>query len=1075
MELYTNMWYPPITTNYDFEIGRWTTNDDSREYNGYLDDFRIYNKALTSTEIGYLANKMTKITNNFHKIQSSLNDFTILDIDATNLVAWYKFNDPNNLNYDTISKTNTGTFGTTSGGSYAMSDGIIGNAITFNANNSNPPSSKALYLLNQNSPFSLNNEHWTISFFNKYLGSRSYGRLMQIGNSFIRINGHGGHYINKGAPEEYAFDDSLPGTYPSSISTTSWKHITIVKNYNIIKIYYNASLIITLNVPFSTFTGDGDSITLGDYVLSDNDSQTKKGGFGSFSDFRIYDIALSNIEIQYLARNMIKFVPKSLYIIQEQIYQYTTLDIDSTNLISHYKFDDDFNDSTSYNNNLILSTISPPNLNNSGIVGKALQFQNNIDTDTLTNGIRDGTVKIPTINLVNKEVTISFWIKLLNDFDSFSGIFVFGEQNKIADSGSIKLSCANYSSSNNIDVFYKNNQSDVGTNAAGNLSIGVWYNIVITISSSQLKVYTNNALTATESLIEGLPNNIYDDNYLGTYDDSTYTNTKDDYLLDDFRIYDKILNETEISYLANNMIVNPEYKILTFTYDNTIYPKLGADANNLIAWYKFDGDLNDSSNNDNNLLAVINGQNFQDGKIDKSILFNSDETTQITTIADFPQINQNSIFTVSVWVKLTDTERNFIFAWGDDGSLTSVGLQIENSKINFYIYGGSQIETTNTFTDINKYYHIVLIRNSGFVKIYVDNVLEVEGTTTDNFDTGLSRLYIGHTLNAEHHSTSYLDDFRIYDKALTHDEISVLYNVNQTTYNLLFEQPTECDILIVGGGGGGGAVDAGGGGAGGLIYEKGLTLNGNFIIKIGKGGSGGIGVYNSSGQPGSKGYNSQLEGGNIIINKEAIGGGGGGQGHPTDTEPNPAGGGSSGGLGSGDISRESANIHIDGQGYSGGNGGGTYGGGGGGGAGGPGGNANNNAGVGGVGREIDITGIATYYAGGGGGGFGKVNNSWTNADGGLGGGGRGSAIGNGLDATYYGGGGGGGGANWGSGGNGGSGVVIIRYKVNPSEYVSKYRLEVNQNDSSPYNTSSKIGNWYSALPILITKEVVELV
>ena len=120
----------------------------------------------------------------------------------------------------------------------------------------------------------------------------------------------------------------------------------------------------------------------------------------------------------------------STYISQSPISQYTILDIDSTNLISHYKFDDDFNDSTSYNNNLILSTISPPNLNNNGIIGKALQFQNNIDTDTLTNGIRDGTVKIPTINLVNKEVTISFWIKLLNDFDSFSGIFVFGEKNK---------------------------------------------------------------------------------------------------------------------------------------------------------------------------------------------------------------------------------------------------------------------------------------------------------------------------------------------------------------------------------------------------------------------------------------------------------------------------------------------------------------------------------------------------------------------------------------------------------------------------------------------------------------------
>ena len=141
----------------------------------------------------------------------------------------------------------------------------------------------------------------------------------------------------------------------------------------------------------------------------------------------------------------------STYISQSPISQYTILDIDSTNLISHYKFDDDFNDSISYNNNLILSTISPPNLNNNGIIGKALQFQNNIDTDTLTNGIRDGTVKIPTINLVNKEV-IYLWIKLLNDFDSFSGIFVF-ETNKQIDSGSIKLSCANYNSNNNIDVF----------------------------------------------------------------------------------------------------------------------------------------------------------------------------------------------------------------------------------------------------------------------------------------------------------------------------------------------------------------------------------------------------------------------------------------------------------------------------------------------------------------------------------------------------------------------------------------------------------------------------------------------
>ena len=95
-------------------------------------------------------------------------------------------------------------------------------------------------------------------------------------------------------------------------------------------------------------------------------------------------------------------------------------------------------------------------------------------------------------------------------------------------------------------------------------------------------------------MIEGLPNNIYDDNYLGTYDDSTYTNTKDDYLLDDFRVYDKILTETEISYLANNMIQIQEQPV--YRVQENIYTVLEDDSTNLVAWYKFDDDTNKGLN-----------------------------------------------------------------------------------------------------------------------------------------------------------------------------------------------------------------------------------------------------------------------------------------------------------------------------------------------------------------------------------------------------------------------------------------------------------------------------------------------
>ena len=267
-------------------------------------------------------------------------------------------------------------------------------------------------------------------------------------------------------------------------------------------------------------------------------------------------------------------------------------------------------------------------------------------------------------------------------------------------------------------------------------------------------------------------------------------------------------------------------------------------------------------------------------------------------------------------------------------------------------------------------------------------------------------------------------------KIITFEYDSGDTNANdQTEYIFNAPEELDCDILVIAGGGGGGATDAAGGGAGGLIYETGVKLDGEYTIKVGNCGVGGAGGTNVGNNPGLKGKNSQIQGGHVLVNYDAVGGGGGGSGHPNNIEPNPAGGGSSGGLGSGDTSRDAANIHVDGQGYSGGTGGGTYGGGGGGGAGGIGGNANNYAGAGGIGREIDITGTATYYAGGGGGGFGKVGSTWTNVDGGLGGGGRGSATGNGLDATYYGGGGGGGGSGWGSGGDGYKGLVMIRYKI----------------------------------------------
>ena len=276
--------------------------------------------------------------------------------------------------------------------------------------------------------------------------------------------------------------------------------------------------------------------------------------------------------------------------------------------------------------------------------------------------------------------------------------------------------------------------------------------------------------------------------------------------------------------------------------------------------------------------------------------------------------------------------------------------------------------------------------------------------------------------------------------------ISFPYSGNGATkdYTITTTENLLCDILVVGGGGAGGTAHGGGGGAGALLYTTNQTLSsGAYTIKVGNGGSAVAprGVTGNNGQSSSILFNSSA----IYL---AIGGGGGGGAIVAGANGGSGGGGDAAAGGT----ALSTNTPSGTYGFAGGTGGFTAGeswsGGGGGGAGAVGGNAvastTTFAGNGGIGREINITGTAAYYAGGGGGGvIGNASGGYITyiGSGGNGGGGDGGKTSIGVSgAPNTGGGGGGGGFNRTgnvdyAGGNGGSGIIIIRYRKPPSETV----------------------------------------
>jgi len=225
----------------------------------------------------------------------------------------------------------------------------------------------------------------------------------------------------------------------------------------------------------------------------------------------------------------------------------------------------------------------------------------------------------------------------------------------------------------------------------------------------------------------------------------------------------------------------------------------------------------------------------------------------------------------------------------------------------------------------------------------------------------------------------------------------------------------DVEYLIIGGGGGGGSNDAGGGGAGGMIEGSGEVEVGSESVVVGQGGEGGT-PAGGGGEEGNPGEDSSF------LGQVAYGGGFGG------TNSDPGGDGGSGG-GGGD-GGEPGGSGVAGQGNDGGWG--NNNGGGGGGAGEPGeeGTPDGDA-DGGDGLQSSITGTPTYYAGGG---AGSDSNDAYSLEGGLGGGGDGDCCNGGDGEPNTGGGGGGASYNATNGGDGGSGIVIIRYALaNPDD------------------------------------------
>lgn len=459
--------------------------------------------------------------------------------------------------------------------------------------------------------------------------------------------------------------------------------------------------------------------------------------------------------------------------------------VSSNGLVGYWGFNGNANDQTPNGNNGTVNgaTLTTDRFGNSNSAYNFDGSNNHIlvsDNSTLS-GFSD--------------ITISLWVNI-SQFPSASNPFS-GLVTKWYGSGNCGGMTDNYAC-----YLRTNNQFVAGTNqyrnypdmlqSPSNLSTSNWYHLVMVHNSTTGgSIYINGSLVSTYNTSGALcssTNPLYFgcDNGLGAI--TRFFNGK----LDDIGIWNRALTQQEITNMYNGV-----------NYSDTCNAVSGSLTNGLVGYWPFCGNANDDSGNGNN--GVINGASLTTdrfGNTNSAYNFSSSPTGQyIQTPLTAPTgVNPR---TLSIWYQQTQNNNTgnvwTLNGWGDNSPGRAFAAVIKSDKVG--VDTSSSLITYQSNNTIGDWHNLVLVFDNSFgntttsIKIYLDGVFLNTIANSENPNTlintgSLTNFFIGSFSNNQF--VGKIDDVGIWNRALSQQEITQLFNQNQCVTNI-----TVTDTLII--------------------------------------------------------------------------------------------------------------------------------------------------------------------------------------------------------------------------------------------------------------------------------------
>ena len=224
-------------------------------------------------------------------------------------------------------------------------------------------------------------------------------------------------------------------------------------------------------------------------------------------------------------------------------------------------------------------------------------------------------------------------------------------------------------------------------------------------------------------------------------------------------------------------------------------------TNGLVGWWPFNGNANDESGNNNN--GTVNGAILSADRFG-----NSNQAYNLNGVSDYIIIQNNSslnvtLWSISAWVNpngYNTGNANYIVGKGDDSNQGHYSLHFKS--VSKKARPSSGFGSTGLYTDsysninINNWVHITGSWDGNTMKVYVNGVLEdsiinpnhIQGTNAQDLFFGTMAV----NNNFPYWLNGKIDDIGVWNRALTQQEVTDLYNGN-----ICYQTITVTDTLLI--------------------------------------------------------------------------------------------------------------------------------------------------------------------------------------------------------------------------------------------------------------------------------------